>query len=212
METSTKDLTLRLEMVNSFLHGIGILFGIIGMPVLIMNAFKVGNIAYLTGAGVYAFSFLMVFISSTLYHGYQKPETKRILKIIDHISIYFLIAGTYTPIILIFVNNPFGITLLIILWSLTLLGIIFKIFYTGKYEIISTLLYFFMGWILFVDSNTFFKAMPAPVVSLITAGGILYSIGIIFYLWQKYIYHHVIWHLFVLAAAICHYSAILMAV
>ena len=212
MKQGSNDLTLKLETVNSFLHALGILFGVICMPILLLNASKENNPAFVTGAGVYAVSFLMVFISSTLYHGFQRPNLKRVLKIVDHISIYFLIAGTYTPMILIFVNNNFGITLLVILWSLTVFGIFFKIFYTGKFEVISTLLYVFMGWILFVDNDAFFAQMPTQIVTLVTIGGVLYSIGVIFYLWHRYTYHHVIWHLFVLAAAICHYSAILLAV
>ncbi len=212
MERGSTELALKLETVNSRLHALGILFGLICMPILLLNASRVNNPAHITGSGIYAISFLMVFISSTLYHGFQRPHLKRIFKIIDHISIYFLIAGTYTPLILIYVNNTFGITLLVILWSLTIFGIFFKIFYTGKFEIISTLLYVVMGWILFVDNQSFFAAMPSHIISLVTAGGVLYSIGVVFYLWEKYTYHHVIWHLFVLAAAICHYSAVLLAV
>jgi hemolysin III len=212
MDANGRDLTLKLEKVNSFIHSFGILFGIISMPFLIRNAGENGHTVTLTGAIIYGLCFLMVFTSSTLYHGFQPSRKKEKWKIIDHISIYFLIAGTYTPLILIFVNNAFGITLLVILWSLTLLGMIFKIFFTGRFEILSTLLYVLMGWILFADSKTFFQNMPAMIIELITTGGALYTIGVIFYLWQKYTYHHVIWHVFVLAAAICHYAAVLLAV
>ncbi|MDO9374593.1 MAG: hemolysin III family protein [Ferruginibacter sp.] len=212
MNQGTPDITLKLETVNSLLHALGILFGIVCMPILLINASKLHNVTTLTGASIYAACFLMVFISSTLYHGFQRPDLKRVLKIVDHISIYFLIAGTYTPIILTFVNNTFGITLLVILWGLTFFGIFFKIFYTGKFEIISTLLYVLMGWILFVDNHAFFASMPSKIIMLVAEGGVLYSIGVIFYLWHKFTYHHVIWHLFVLAAAICHYSAVLLAV
>ncbi|MEP7144183.1 MAG: hemolysin III family protein [Ferruginibacter sp.] len=212
MKTGAKASELKLEIVNSLLHGFGILFGIISMPVLIADATKYNNLAGMAGSVIYGFCFLMLFTFSTLYHGFQQPKIKEILKILDHISIYFLIAGTYTPIILIFVNNPFGISLLVILWSLTALGIFFKIFFTGRFEIASVTIYILMGWILFAGGKTFFAAMPIPVIVLIATGGGLYCIGVIFYLWQKYTYHHAIWHLFVLAAAICHYVAVLMAV
>lgn len=211
METGNKDMALRLEKINSFLHGLGILFGLISMPILIMNARSETNEAGYIGAIIYACCFLMVFVSSTLYHGLQRPRTKQVLQVIDHISIYFLIAGTYTPIILIFVNNTFGITLLIVLWALTLLGIVFKIFFTGRFEMLSIALYIMMGWILFTDSQTFFKDMPGSIIALITIGGVLYCFGVIFYAWHKYRYHHAIWHLCVLAAAICHYTAIFLA-
>jgi hemolysin III len=206
------DITLKLERINSITHALGILFGIISMPFLIRDAGIKNQFTDLTGAIVYACCFLMVFISSTIYHAFTHPRKKEIWKIIDHISIYFLIAGTYTPIILIFVKNSFGITLLIILWCLTLVGMIFKIFFTGRFEILSTVLYLLMGWILFTDSEAFFRDMPDAVAGLITTGGVLYSIGVVFYLWHKYTYHHVIWHLFVLAAAICHYAAVLQAI
>jgi hemolysin III len=212
MATSNKTPETRLEILNSLLHGFGILFGVICMPILIINAFKANNLAGIAGSGIYGFCFLMVFTFSTLYHGFRQSKIKEILKILDHISIYFLIAGTYTPIILIFVNNSFGISLLVILWSLTVLGIFFKIFFTGRYEILSVVIYILMGWLLFAGGTTFFERMPVPVIALITIGGGLYSIGVIFYLWQKYTYHHAIWHLFVLAAAICHYAAVLISV
>lgn len=212
MGTSGNEDKLRLEIVNSLLHGFGILFGIVSIPLLISYAAKVNNLASIAGTGIYGFCFLMLFTFSTLYHGFQQPRVKAFLKIMDHISIYFLIAGTYTPIILIFVNNPFGITLLIILWSLTAMGIFFKVFFTGRFEIVSTIIYVLMGWILFAGGKTFFEAMPAPVIALITIGGGLYTIGVIFYLWEKYPYNHAIWHLFVLAAAICHYAAVLISV
>jgi len=201
-----------VEKVNSLSHALGILFGIICMPVLILLAYKNQHLSALTGSVIYGFSFILLFTASTMYHGINQPKLKERLKILDHISIYFLIAGTYTPFILIYVNNTFGITLLAILWSLTLIGVFFKLYFTGRFELISTGIYVLMGWILFVGGKSFFKEMPAPVISLLAIGGVLYSMGVIFYLWKKYTYHHVIWHLFVLAAAVCHYIAILISV
>ena len=212
MQTGRKSQEERIEMVNSLLHGAGIVFGIISIPILIANASENNNLPGIAGSGIYGFCFLMLFTFSTLYHGFQQPAVRRILKILDHISIYFLIAGTYTPLILIFVNNSFGISLLIVLWSLTVIGIFFKIFFTGRFEIISTIIYVLMGWILFAGGKTFFAAMPTSVITLIIVGGGLYSVGVIFYLWDKYRYNHAIWHIFVLAAAICHYTAVLISV
>lgn len=211
MGISIKETDTRLERINSFLHALGILFGIIGMPLLIINATKAGNLPRIIGACIYGFSFIMLFTFSTLYHYFQQPRTKALFKILDHISIYFLIAGTYTPLILTFVNNSFGITLLVVLWALTLLGIVFKIFFTGRFDIISTIIYVLMGWILFAGGKTFFEAMPLSVIILIMMGGLLYSFGVVFYLWHKYTYHHAVWHVFVLVAAICHYVAVLIA-
>jgi len=134
------------------------------------------------------------------------------MKILDHISIYFLIAGTYTPFILIYVNNRTGITLLVILWSLTLIGTVFKSFFTGRWEILSTIVYLAMGWILLVAGKSFFENMSSSVIALVLTGCFLYTLGVTFYIWEKYIYSHALWHSFVLAAAICHYVAVLLSV
>ncbi|HEX2533911.1 MAG TPA: hemolysin III family protein [Chitinophagaceae bacterium] len=205
-------LRLKQEMINSILHGFGILFGIICIPILLTLAAKGENTARIVGASVYGFSFLMVFTFSTLYHGFQQEQVKRAFKILDHIAIYFLIAGTYTPLVLIYQNNNFGIGLLIVLWTLTVIGTVFKIFCCGRWEILSTIIYLMMGWSMLAGGSSFFNPMPMPVLSLVIAGGVLYSLGVIFYIWEKYWYSHAVWHSFVLVAAICHYVAILLSV
>jgi len=203
---------LRREMANALTHGIGILFCIASIPILSAVGANTGNIPGIIGATIYAFSFLMLFTFSTLYHSTQHRYAKKILRTCDHISIYFLIAGTYTPFLLVYMLNPFGITLLAIQWSLVLLGIIFKIFFTGRLNILSTMIYIAMGWLLLVGGRRFFIAFPTPVLILVMAGGALYTLGCIFYLNKKIPHNHAIWHLFVLSAAICHYVAVLLAV
>ena len=212
MEEFHKALQMPIEKINSLSHGLGVLFGIICMPILILSANKSQPFPGIAGTIIYGSCFILLFTASTLYHGFNQPKIKERLKILDHISIYFLIAGTYTPFILIYVNNSFGISLLTILWGLTAIGLFFKLFFTGRFELISTAIYVLMGWILFAGGKSFFKEMPLSVIVLLATGGGLYSIGVIFYLWKKSPYHHVIWHLFVLAAAICHYVAILISV
>jgi len=212
METSNPNQKIKLELINSIIHGFGIIFGIVSIPLLIALAIKSENVPGVIGASIYGFCFLQLFTFSTLYHGFQNPQVKRVLEILDHISIYFLIAGTYTPFILIYFFNPFGITLLSILWSLTALGIVFKIFFTGKWNVISTIVYICMGLIMLVGGRIFFVSIPLNVLIMILIGGGLYLLGVIFYLWEKYPYNHAVWHFFVLAAAICHYVGILLAV
>ena len=212
MQTTERNTQIQQELVNSIIHGFGIIFGIVSIPILIALAIKSNNTAGVIGAAIYGFCFLQLFTFSTLYHGFQHPQAKRVLEILDHISIYFLIAGTYTPFLLIYLNNSFGITLLSILWSLTALGIVFKIFFTGKWNVISTIVYVAMGCILFVGGRTFFTSIPTNVMTMIVIGGGLYLLGVIFYLWEKYPFNHAVWHFFVLAAAVCHYVAILLAV
>ncbi len=212
MQASQRDIRIQQELVNSIIHGFGIIFGIVSIPILIAFAIKSDNTPGVIGAAIYGFCFLQLFTFSTLYHGFQHAQVKRVFEILDHISIYFLIAGTYTPFLLIFMNNTFGNTLLIVLWSLTAFGIVFKIFFTGKWNIISTIVYVAMGCILVVGGRTFFTEIPGDVMTMILIGGGLYLLGVIFYLWEKYPYNHAVWHFFVLAAAICHYVAILLAV
>jgi hemolysin III len=212
MQDPYPKLRIQQELVNSIIHGFGIIFGIVSIPILIAFALKSNNTPGVIGAAIYGFCFLQLFTFSTLYHGFQQTQVKRVLEILDHISIYFLISGTYTPFLLIYMDDTFGITLLTILWSLTALGIIFKIFFTGKWNIISTIVYIAMGCILVAGGRTFFIQIPEDVMMMIVIGGALYLLGVIFYLWEKYPYNHAVWHFFVLAAAVCHYVAILLAV
>jgi len=203
---------LRQELVNSISHGLGIVFGLVCIPILLTEAVNGNNPAGIVGAAIYSFSFLMVFTSSTLYHGFRNEKIRRVFKILDHISIYFLISGTYTPFLLIYMPNRLGVTLLVILWGLTLVGTVFKTFFTGRWDILSTILYLAMGWIMVVAGRSFFGNMPASVIALIMTGAGLYTLGVIFYIWEKYTYSHAVWHVFVLAAAICHYVAVFLSV
>jgi hemolysin III len=212
MHRKNSNTQIKKELVNSIVHGFGIIFGIVSIPILIAFAIKSDNTVGIIGAAIYGFCFLQLFTFSTLYHGFQNVQAKRILEILDHISIYFLIAGTYTPFLLMYLQNAFGITLLSVLWSLTAMGIIFKIFFTGKWKVFSTLIYIAMGCIMVVGGGTFFESIPPNILTMILVGCALYLIGVIFYLWDKYPYNHAVWHFFVLSAAVCHYVAILLAV
>ncbi|WP_332733316.1 PAQR family membrane homeostasis protein TrhA [Flavihumibacter sp.] len=198
------------EVINSLIHGVGILFGICGFPVLAGLAINHGNTPGIIGSAIYTFGFLFLFTSSTIYHIATEPAIKKIFKVLDHISIFFMIAGTYTPFLLVYINNSFGYTLLSVLWALTLIGIYFKIRFTGRYEIVSTIIYLAMGWMMVVGGRRFFDLLPTNVLILVIIGGGLYSIGVFFYIWDKYLLTHAVWHIFVLAAAIVHYVAVLL--
>ncbi len=200
----------RQEVINSLIHGVGILFGICGFPVLAGLATNHGNTPGIIGSAIYTFGFLFLFTSSTIYHIATEPAIKRIFKVLDHISIFFMIAGTYTPFLLVYMNNSFGYTLLSVLWALTLIGIFFKIRFTGRYEIVSTIIYLAMGWMMVVGGRTFFDMLPTNVLILVIIGGVLYSVGVFFYIWDKYLLTHAVWHIFVLVAAIVHYVAVLL--
>ena len=199
------------ETVNGLIHGAAVLLGLAGLPLLPRIATEHGNTAGVIGSCVYGFCFLLAFIASTIYHLTSEPRKKKFFKILDHVSIYFFIAGTYTPFILVYVNNSLGITLLYILWGLTIAGTFFKVRYTGKYEVVSTAIYLAMGWIMIAGGRKFFDQLPAQVLTFIFLGAGLYSIGVFFYLWDRYRYTHAVWHGFVLGAAACHYVAVLLA-
>lgn len=203
--------TRKQEIVNGLTAGPGILFGVSGIPVLVGLAIAHNNIPGIIGSGIYGFCFLFLFTSSTVYHFVQEPGLKKLFRIIDHISIYFMIAGTYTPFLLVYMNNTFGISLLSILWVLTALGIVFKIYLTGRYEFISTLMYVFMGWIMVVGGKQFLRDLPPTVLILIVSGGLLYTVGVLFYHRDRHTYSHAVWHLFVLAAALFHFVAVMMS-
>lgn len=200
------------EIIHGIIHAVGILFGLSALPVLTGIAATHGNTPGIVGAGIYSFCFILLFTCSTVYHLAQDQQVKKLFVVLDHISIYFLIAGTYTPFLLVFMNNAFGITLLCILWGLTAVGVVFKSFFTGRFNVLSTIIYLIMGWIMIVGGKTFFSYLPLPVIIMIAIGGVLYSIGVYFYMKEKAAYTHAVWHTFVLAAAICHYVAVLLSV
>lgn len=199
------------EIVNGLIHGVGVLFGISALPVLTGLATAHNNTPAIVGSGIYGCCFLMLFTSSTVFHLAQDRVIKRVFIVLDHISIFFLIAGTYTPFLLVYMNDAFGITLLSILWGLTLVGIFFKTRFAGRFEIVSIIIYLLMGWIMVVGGRTFFDYLPLAVIILLCVGGGLYTIGVIFYVWDKYLYTHAVWHIFVLTAAVCHYVAVMLA-
>lgn len=201
--------TFKEEVANSLTHGVGILFGIVAIPIMIAFATLQNNVPAIVGGGIYGFCFLMLFTSSTLYHSIPHLEVKRILKILDHISIYFFIAGTYTPMVLLLALNSQGITILSVLWSLTALGIIFKILFVSRFKVLSLIIYLAMGWIVLVAPNIFFAEMPTPSLVLMFVGGGVYSIGVAFYVWKKLPYSHAVWHICVLGGSVCHYVGIL---
>jgi hemolysin III len=212
MSIFSGDQDLREERVSSMTHLLGIIFGLVCIPILIFNAYQKADGLIIIGTTIYGLSFLMVFTFSTLFHWHRNEKIRKLFLILDHISIYFLIAGTYTPFILIFINNDFGIMLLCILWVLTALGTFFKIFYTGRFELVSTVIYLIMGWMLLTGANEFFANMPYSIIVLIIIGAALYTIGVLFYIKRFFAYHHAVWHLFVLSAAICHFTAVLMSI
>ncbi|HUH46096.1 MAG TPA: hemolysin III family protein [Arenibacter sp.] len=192
------------ENLNTVSHGIGILLGLIGFYILLQRNIRTNSLG-LFSILIYSATILLMFTVSTLYHGIGDPKWKGRLRILDHISIYFLIAGTYTPVTLILLENGNGWPMFYIVWGIALIGTVMKLFYTGKYEFISLLLYLAMGWLIILDFGTLLEQGSLTGLMLLFSGGLLYTSGIVFYVNEKIRYNHFIWHLFVLGGAVCHW-------
>ncbi len=201
----------RTELANAISHGFGILFAIVASPILLNYAIQKSNPILIFAVSLFCFSMLMIFTFSTLYHAFFNTEAKRVLRIFDHISIFFMIGGSYAPFIVLFTEAETAKWFFFIQWSLILIGIILKIFFTGRFRLISSLVYIFIGCLVFFMKADFWHKIPDDAFYLMISGGLCYLVGVIFYQNRKIPYNHFIWHLFVLAAAVIHSFAILKA-
>jgi hemolysin III len=189
-------------------HGTGILLSLIGAPILLVLAWNNHTFIRLISIVIYSLTMLNTYISSTWYHWEKEEKKKYKLRIYDHISIYFLIGGTYTPFILIFYNQPIGHWFLAIHWGIIVLAILFKLFFIGRFEFVSIASYLFLGWSFVFIYEPITSAMNLQSKWFLIAGGLSYTVGIIFYKLDKMPYNHAIWHIFVLGGSIGHYLAI----
>ena len=195
------------EHWNTGTHALGIVLGIIGAFLMIPQAGTGDGITQFS-VWVYSLSIIVLFSASTLYHWVADPRIKRRLRILDHISIYFLIAGTYTPVALITLRDSSGWMLFWLVWGMAAFGTILKLFFTGRFEVFSLLLYLFMGWLIIVDLGSLMELLSAKGKLLLMMGGAFYTFGILFYAIRKIPFNHMIWHLFVLGGAISHWLMI----
>lgn len=195
------------EKLNAWSHGVGVLLGCIGL-ILLITTVNTTKDWHLFSVTVYGLSVIILFLASTLYHSVSDKTLKTRFRIIDHISIYLLIAGTYTPVLLILLAGSLGWPLFYAVWGIAAFGVVLKLFFTGRFEIFSTLLYLVMGWLIVFDYSNLSVVIGPNGVWWLFAGGFFYTIGIIFYAIHKIPYNHVIWHVFVLAGAICHFLMI----
>ena len=197
---------IRLELANAVSHGIGAAFFMIVVPVLISHTLLLHTSFYYTlCAAIFGFSLVITYLSSTLYHSIQHTEAKRILRIFDHVSIFILIGGSYTPIVYRYMPHDFAFKFLIMMWTIVAGGAIFKIFHTGKYKMVSTLAYVVLGFMVLLIIKPLTADMSPLNFALMLIGGISYTIGVPFYMAKKLKYNHAIWHLFVLVGSIAHY-------
>ena len=200
--------TRKEELANGISHALGVLFCLIGMPFLLMKSSGQHNLITESSVIVFGIGMLLVYSFSSLYHLAQKEKTKQLLKIADHISIYYLIAGTYSPLMVIYLNKETALVFLGIMWSIVLLGTFFKIFYVDRFKFLSVLFYLLMGWMIVFVIKPLWGVIPLSVFLWILAGGLSYTIGVYFYVKGHKNYFHTVWHFFVLLGTIFHYVAI----
>lgn len=200
------------EIANSITHGLGIALSLAGMVVLVVLASLRGTVWHVVSFSIYGATLVLLFTGSTLYHAVRSPRAKRALHILDHASIYLLIAGSYTPFALVTLRGAWGWSLFGCVWGAALVGILLKTFSTGRFRVLSTLIYLALGWVAVIILKPLLGVIPLAGFAWLLAGGVIYSSGVLFYVSRKLPYHHAIWHLFVLAAGICQYIAILLYV
>lgn len=208
--TKPKFLTLSPveEIANTVTHGFGLLLSIVGFVFLVAMASFNGDILHIASSIVYGLSLVVLYAASTFYHGATEPRLKRILQIVDHCCIYLLIAGTYTPFTLVVLRGSFGQSLLAFVWVFAIACILLKIFFGSRFMVVSVISYLVMGWAAIFAIEPLLAALGFVPIALVVAGGLAYTLGVIFFAWKSIKHHHAIWHVFVLAGSIFHFLAI----
>lgn len=211
-ETWVSEYSLGEEIAHAVTHGIGAALSIAGLAVLVAFSALYGNVWHITSSSVYGATLILCYTASTLYHSIPHPRAKRILRQIDHASIFLLIAGTYTPFALVSLRESWGWWLFGSVWSIAIFGMIFELFTEQRYKKASLALYLGMGWLAVLTIKPMLDSIGVGGLVLLLIGGLFYSLGVIFYVWDRLAYNHAVWHLFVLAGSIFHFFAVLFYV
>jgi hemolysin III len=200
------------ELANTITHAVGVALALAGLAVLVTIASLHGNPRQVVSYSIYGVTLVLLYGASTAYHGIQLPRARRLLRTLDHAAIYLLIAGTYTPFSLISLRGAWGWSLLGVIWALAAIGVVFKIFFVGRFSRTSTLVYLGMGWLALIAARQLFTNLPAQGLVLLFAGGLCYTVGVLFFAFDRKLrFNHAIWHLFVLFGSVCHFFAVLVS-
>ena len=210
-EHPRRELTLGEEIFNSITHGIGALLSVAALVILVVFASLHGNGWHIVSFTIFGVSLVILYTASTLYHSFSGEKIKDIFARVDHASIFILIAGTYTPILLTTLRGLLGWILFGIIWGTALTGVVIRSIYLHKFRKLMVAVYLIMGWMFVFALNSVIARMPAVSLWLLLSGGITYSLGVIFYSWRNLRFGHGIWHLFVLGGSILHFFAILFS-
>ncbi len=203
---------MRDEIASALTHGLGAVAALAGGAVLITLAALYGDGWQLSASIVFGTTLLLLYLASTLYHAVQHPVAKGRLKVFDHCAIYLLIAGTYTPFTLVGLRGPWGWGLFAAIWTLAVAGVVFKLFYTGRFKLLSTAIYIAMGWLVVVAFKPMLSSLDGWTIGWLLAGGVFYTLGTYFYHRENIHYSHAIWHMFVIGGSVCHYVAVMRQV
>jgi len=205
--STTQRYTSGEEIANSLTHGIGAGLSIIAMAVLVILSIQAGDPWQMVSFGIYGLCLVLLYLSSTLYHALRSLRAKQVFRIFDHIAIYLLIAGTYTPVALVSLRSGWGWTLFCVIWACAIAGIVLEVFFPGRLGWLKMTTYIGMGWVAVIAIKPLIEALPIGAIIWFLVGGLFYTFGVTFYLWRKLPYNHAIWHLFVLSGSICHFCA-----
>ncbi len=197
------------ELINSITHAVGALIAIPGTVVLVVHAAMLGEPRRIVAVSIFGATLILLYVASTLYHTVPISPAKSRLRVFDHVAIYFLIAGTYTPFTLVALRGGWGWSLFGVVWGLALLGTVLKLFMIGRFRILSVVVYVAMGWMVVIAIRPLMQQLSAPTLRWLVAGGIAYTAGIAFYANQRLRFSHGIWHIFVLAGSVLHYLGVL---
>ncbi|PSQ97308.1 MAG: hemolysin III [Bacteroidetes bacterium SW_9_63_38] len=200
------------EMVNAMTHGVGLVLSVVGWIALLALSGMAGDGWDLAASAVYGGTLVFLYAVSTLYHSVRRPRTKHLLRVLDHVAIFLLIAGTYTPFTVVLMRDGWGWSVLALIWGFAIAGLLFKLFSKHRFHPAATSLYLIMGWVGVLFADPMSSALPAGALLLIAAGGLAYTAGVVFYGWHSLRYSHAIWHVFVMVGSLCHYIAVAMYV
>jgi hemolysin III len=209
VEVASARYTFGEELANTLTHGLGVVLSVIGVGVLLNAPALAGSASAIAACAVYGATLIALYTTSTLYHCATSTKAKRVLRILDHLGILLLIAGTYTPFVLIALRGTWGWTLFGIIWTLAAVGAVFELSSARRYRAAMVALYIAMGWVGLVAIKPLVAALPAAGLWLLFGGGVSYTAGVLFYRWRSLRYHHALWHLFVLGGSMLQYFAIL---
>lgn len=196
------------ELANRLTHGFGALLSVVGLVLMVLWSVLHGDAWVVTSTAVYGASLVVLYSASTLYHSASSDRWRRLLQRIDHAAIYLLIAGTYTPFVLGPLRGGWGWTLFGIVWGCAVVGVVLKLFFARRAGVLSTVAYLVMGWLVVIALKPLVAALPAGALWLLLAGGLCYTVGTVFYLWEKLPYNHALWHVWVLGGSSCHWAAV----